>query len=221
MSLVLCGFTVSNYYNKVKLALLEKAIPFTEELVYPTGSAGLLAASPAGKVPFIRLAGKTLHESQAIVDYLEDAHPATPLYPADPFERAQCRALIAVMEIYVELVARRLYPAAFFGAPMPPGLKDQAASELKSGIAALKRSMHFAPWINGAQFTLADVAAICHLPLAGTAIKKIYGEDWLADLGGLEEYLGRALQRPHVIAMDQARQAGMEPFVAAMRKKYG
>lgn len=31
--LTLCGFSVSNYYNKVKLALLEKAIPFEEELL--------------------------------------------------------------------------------------------------------------------------------------------------------------------------------------------
>ena len=35
--LTLCGFSVSNYYNKVKLALLEKGIPFNEELVL-TGS---------------------------------------------------------------------------------------------------------------------------------------------------------------------------------------
>ena len=30
--LTLCGFSASNYYNKVKLALLEKGLPFTEEL---------------------------------------------------------------------------------------------------------------------------------------------------------------------------------------------
>ncbi|MFX7832924.1 glutathione S-transferase N-terminal domain-containing protein, partial [Acinetobacter baumannii] len=29
--ITLCGFPMSNYYNKVKLALLEKGIPFTEE----------------------------------------------------------------------------------------------------------------------------------------------------------------------------------------------
>ncbi|WP_204350045.1 glutathione S-transferase N-terminal domain-containing protein, partial [Serratia marcescens] len=28
--ITLCGFPMSNYYNKVKLALLEKGIPFTE-----------------------------------------------------------------------------------------------------------------------------------------------------------------------------------------------
>ena len=31
--ITLCGFSLSNYYNKVKLVLLEKGIPFTEERV--------------------------------------------------------------------------------------------------------------------------------------------------------------------------------------------
>jgi glutathione S-transferase len=58
--LTLCGFSVSNYYNKVKLALLEKGIPFTEELVM-TGSTddAVLAATPLAKVPFLRTPGAT------------------------------------------------------------------------------------------------------------------------------------------------------------------
>jgi len=31
--ITLCGFGVSNYYNKLKLILLEKNIPFQEQLV--------------------------------------------------------------------------------------------------------------------------------------------------------------------------------------------
>ena len=31
--ITLCGFAVSNYYNKVKMLLLEKGVPFTEEMV--------------------------------------------------------------------------------------------------------------------------------------------------------------------------------------------
>ncbi|NQW67623.1 MAG: glutathione S-transferase N-terminal domain-containing protein, partial [Burkholderiales bacterium] len=34
MTLKLCGFSTSNYYNKIKLQLLEKGIPFEEELVW-------------------------------------------------------------------------------------------------------------------------------------------------------------------------------------------
>ena len=35
----LCGFALSNYYNKVKLALMEKGVPFEEELVWADRSA--------------------------------------------------------------------------------------------------------------------------------------------------------------------------------------
>ena len=114
--LVLCGFTVSNYYNKVKMALLEKGVAFTEELC-KTGSKdeAVLEATPLGKVPFIRTAHGTLCESQAILDYIEGAHPAPPLLPADPWRAAKVRELITFIELHLELVARELYPKAFFG----------------------------------------------------------------------------------------------------------
>ena len=48
--LKLCGFAASNYYNKVKLALLEKGIPFEEEL----------ASSSSKGMPFSSRASLTL-----------------------------------------------------------------------------------------------------------------------------------------------------------------
>lgn len=42
--LTLCGFSAGNYYNKVKLALLEKGVPFQEQLAW-VGQTDL-AASP-------------------------------------------------------------------------------------------------------------------------------------------------------------------------------
>ena len=86
--IVLCGFPVSNYYNKVKMALLEKGVPSSEERV-KTGltDAATLAASPLGKTPFIRTDSGTLCESQAILEYLEAAYPNPPLMPTDLWPR--------------------------------------------------------------------------------------------------------------------------------------
>ena len=88
--IVLCGFSVSNYYNKVKLALLEKGLPFTEERVM-TGSTdeATLAASPLAKIPFIRTEHGTLCESQAILDYLEAICPQPALLPTDAWQAAR------------------------------------------------------------------------------------------------------------------------------------
>jgi len=49
--LKLCGFAGSNYYNKVKLALLEKGLPFEESLNW-VGETDL-DATPLGKVPYL------------------------------------------------------------------------------------------------------------------------------------------------------------------------
>ena len=96
--ITLYGFALSNYYNKTKLALLEKGIPFNEEMLAPSQDAAVLKRSPLGKIPFIKTAQGYLSESQAILEYLEDAFPERPLYPADAFERAKCREFIQHLE---------------------------------------------------------------------------------------------------------------------------
>ena len=53
--LKLGGFPVSNYYNKIKIALLEKEIPFEELWHLPSQDPATLAQTPMGKVPFLVL----------------------------------------------------------------------------------------------------------------------------------------------------------------------
>ena len=100
--ITLCGFSLSNYYNKVKLALLEKGVPFDEERV-PAGSVkeSVLEASPLGKIPFIRTEQGSLCESQVILDYIEATHPTPALLPADPFAAAKVRELIAFIDLHL------------------------------------------------------------------------------------------------------------------------
>jgi glutathione S-transferase len=107
--ITLCGFAISNYYNKVKLVLLEKNIPFQEELVM-TGSKdeAVLSGSPLAKVPFIRTPQGALCESQVIVEYLEQLQPQPALMPADPFAAAKVRELCTYIDLHLELVAREL-----------------------------------------------------------------------------------------------------------------
>jgi len=71
----LCGFALSNYYNKVKFVLLEHEIPFEESLVMTSQDESLLGHSPLGKVPFIQTEQGDLCESQAIIEYLHARFP--------------------------------------------------------------------------------------------------------------------------------------------------
>jgi len=216
--LELCGFAASNYYNKVKLALLEKGIAFQETHTYPSSAEDFLAESPMGKVPYLRCLQGTVSESQAIAEYLDDVFPETPLYPADSFERAKCRELIQVMELYLELPARRLYPAAFFGGTASDDSKRDVQNKVAKGVRAFERLLRFGPFIRGAHLTYADCAAFAHLPLISDTCRAIFGEDLLAPVPGLRDYLGAFKQRPHAQRVYSERKAGVEAFVAYRAK---
>jgi glutathione S-transferase len=179
--LTLHGFAVSNYYNKVKLALLEKGIPFAEQVVsVPNREEAVLAASPLGKIPYLTTPQGCLCESQAILEYLEAAYPQQPLLPKDPFAAAKVRELATFIDWHLEMAARQLYPSAFFGAP---ALSESNAArirrEIEQKIGGVKRLLKLAPFAAGDTFTVADCSAFADLPLVGMATKAIYGEDLL------------------------------------------
>ena len=197
--LTLCGFPVSNYYNKVKLALLEKGVTFTEETVMTKRTdEAVLSASPLAKIPFIRTEQGGICESQAIMDYIEDAFPQPPLMPADAYARAKARELITYIDWHLEITARELYGQAFFGgAQVSDSTKARIRSQLERNIGAFKRLAKFAPFVAGSTFTQADCAAYVSLPLVGMATKAVYGEDLLL-AGGVDykPYLKMVGERP-------------------------
>ena len=215
--ITLCGFALSNYYNKVKLALLEKGIPFDERLVWADRAPALLEKSPFGKVPFIETEHGVLCESQVIADYLEQTYPSVPLLPADPFAAAKLRELIAFLELNIELVARELYGAAFFGGTATDETKQRVHKLLVRNVAAFSKRARFAPYIGGAEFTLADCAGLVHLPLVSLASKIVLGEDVLEALP-VREYLQKLAERPHVQSVNAARKACQEQMAAQKAK---
>ena len=209
--LTLCGFSASNYYNKVKLALLEKGVPFEEELAW-IGETDR-SASPLGKVPYLRTPNGTLCESAVIAEYIEAAYPEHPLIPADPLAAGKVRELITFMELHLELVARNLYPQAFFGGTVSEAAREKVGAQLAKNIAAFAQLTKFAPYIGGDSFTAADCAAIVHLPLVSSATKIIYGRDFLADLP-VREYLTRMNERPHVARVNADRKTNTAEMLA-------
>ncbi|MDB5938343.1 MAG: Glutathione S-transferase N-terminal domain protein [Polaromonas sp.] len=210
--LTLCGFPISNYYNKVKLALLEKGVPFREEVVtLPISDEAALAASPLGKIPFLRVPEGELCESQAIMEYIEAAYPAPPLLPADPFAAAKVRELITFTELHLELVARELYGQAFFGGTVSDATQARVRRQLEKNIPAFRRLAKFSPYAAGEQFTQADCAAFASLPLVGMATKAVLGEDLLLAAGiDYKPYIRLVSERPaaqKVLADRKASQA--------------
>ena len=214
--LTLCGFAASNYYNKVKFALLEKGVPFNEELAW-VGQTDA-DCSPLGKVPYIKTAQGPLCESAVIMEYIEDTYPQNPLRPADPFAAAKVRELVTFLELHLELVARNLYPEAFFGGKISDSAKEKTAAQLEKNVAAFAKLAKFSPFVAGDALTLADCAAVVHLPLVSGATKIVYGRDFLADLP-VRDYLKRMGERPTLAQVNADRKANTELMLSRLKAK--
>lgn len=218
--ITLCGFSVSNYYNKVKMVLLEKGIPFTEERVMTKSTdEAVLDCTPLGKIPFIRTPQGALCESQVIVDYLEAAFPQTPLIPADPWQAAKVRELVTFIDLHLELVARELYAQAFFGGTASDETRERARKLLPKHIAGFKRLAKFSPYVAGDSFTQADCSAFVNLPVVAMASKAVLGEDLLAAAGiDWKAYVKRIGERPSAQRVAADRKADTERMAAEARK---
>jgi glutathione S-transferase len=214
--LTLCGFAASNYYNKVKFALLEKGVPFEEELAW-VGKTDH-AASPIGKVPYIKTENGPLCESAVIMEYIEQQYPQNPLMPAEPFAAAKVRELVTFLELHLELVARNLYPEAFFGGKVSDSAKEKTGAQLEKNIAAFARLAQFSPFVAGNALTLADCAAVVHLPLVSGATKLIYGRDFLAELP-VRDYMKFMGERASLQQVNADRKANMELMLSRMKAK--
>ena len=215
--LTLSGFTLSNYYNKVKMVLIEKGIPFVEEhCKMGDASEELLMCSPLGKVPFIRTEQGSLCESAVIVEYLESLQPEPRLMPADIWGQAKVRELVTFVELHLELVVRELYPEAFFGGKVSDANKARVQKLLARNIAAFQRLARFGPYLAGPDFTIADCAAYVSLPLVAMTTKVIYGEDALQAAGiDWKSYIKLIEQRPSAQKVTADRKADQVASVAA------
>ena len=216
--ITLVGMAMSNYYNKVKIALIEKGVPFGEELNWATKDEETLACSPLGKVPFMKTERGALCESQVIMEYIEDVYPTPALLPADAFERAKVRELVTFMELHLELVARRVYGQAYFGATLEQSVIDATRKELERNVRAFSQLVKYTPFIAGDAFTMADCAAIVHLPLISGAAKAVWGEDPLAG-SPARDYLRRMGERASVQQVNADRKANLELRAAKAVKK--
>jgi len=173
-------------------------------------------------VPFIRTEQGALCESQVIVDYLEAAYPAVPLLPADPFAAAKVRELTVFIDLHLELVARELYPQAFFGGTVSQDVQDRVRKQLTKNIAAFKRLARFGPYVAGDSFTIADCAAYVSLPLIALASKKVLGEDLLAAVGiDWKAYAALIGARPHAQKVDADKKADAARMAAEAAARKG
>jgi glutathione S-transferase len=186
---------MSNYYSIVKMVLLEKGMDFEEVQQMPGRDEAWLVRSPMGKVPSLETPDGPLAETMAIIDYLEDIHPAPSVLPGTAYERAKARQIAHHAIYYIDLAARPGLNAAAFGAPSDEAVNRTIAKMAPRGMKSLGRLTSFDPWIGGSTFTLADIVAGNTIPLACMVAQTLCDIDLMSELPEAQAWLERINER--------------------------
>ena len=132
----------SPYAWKVHLALEHKALPYERKVLSfaagDTRKPEFVALNPRHRVPTIVDGDFVLYESNAIVEYLEDAYPGrgAPLFPAAVRERALVRRLIAEIDDYTDKAFEPVLEQAFWTKS-----EDRDAAKIAAGRQAVAEEL--------------------------------------------------------------------------------
>ena len=172
---------LSPFCRKVRLTLAEKKIEV--ELIeerYWEQSQSFLLRNPAAKVPVLKFDGRTLSESQAICEYIDETNPTPPLIPKGAYDRYEMRRLCAWFDdkFHHEVTSKLLYERVNKKI-MAQGYPD--SKNVKSGAQRIKFHLDYMTWlldqrrwIAGDAMTLADFTAAAHL----SCLDYISDVDW-------------------------------------------
>jgi glutathione S-transferase len=155
----------SIFPRRIRIALHEKAIPYEDVIVDLPGGAlrspEFRRLNPFGQVPVLEDRDLVLYESVAILEYLEETHPATPLLPRDPVARARTRQLMLTAGDYLAPAFHR-WVMRFFTPESAWDRDDQARAVEEIGVHldVLESVLGGRDYLAGA-FSLADV---CYAP---------------------------------------------------------
>jgi maleylacetoacetate isomerase len=134
---------------RVRIALNLKGLPYETVPVHLTRGGGEQLApgyrklNPQALVPVLQDGGRVLTQSLAIIEYLDEIHPQTPLLPRDPAARARVRALALAVACDIHPL-NNLRVLNYLTGPM--GLTDEARQTwyrhwIAEGLSALEATL--------------------------------------------------------------------------------
>lgn len=189
---------LSPFCRKVRLTLAEKKIEveLVEERYWEQGQE-FLRRNPAGKIPVLRYENRTLSESQAICEFLEETVPEPRLMPRDADGRYEVRRLCAWFDdkFHDEVTSKLLYERVnkkVMGQGYPDSKNVKSgANRIKYHIDYLSWLLDQRRWLAGDQMTLADLSAAAHL----SSLDYISDVDWNRS-ANVREWYAKIKSRP-------------------------
>jgi maleylpyruvate isomerase len=151
---------------RARIALNLKGVTAEQISVHLTRDGGQQHApayrtvNPQRRVPTLVLDnGETIMQSPAIIEYLDEVYPTTPLLPSDPVARAHVRAFAAVIGCDIHPLDN-LAPLQYLKRVLKqeqPAIDAWYHHWILEGFAALETMIRPGPYCFGADVTLADV----------------------------------------------------------------
>ena len=190
-------FPLSPACRKVRLSLGEKKIEveLVEERYWEKGKE-FLRRNPAGKVPILQMGTRTMAESAAICEYLEETNPEPPLMPKRAEGRYEVRRLVGWFDdkFFNEVTRNLLYERVH---KKIMGLSPESRN-IKEGARAIKYHLDYMGWLldqrrwlAGDVMTLADFAAAAHL----SSLDYVSDVDWNRN-ANVHEWYSKIKSRP-------------------------
>jgi maleylpyruvate isomerase len=171
--MMLHGYFRSTASWRVRIALALKRIEAEQTFHHlrkgEQRSTRYLELNPQGLLPSLVLDdGSVLTQSLAIIEYLDEVHPAPPLLPADPIARARARAAAFVIACDVHPVQNLKVLARVRELAGEDAAQAWARTTIEEGLAAFAELIapERGPFCYGASPSLAD---ICLIPQLGNA----------------------------------------------------
>jgi glutathione S-transferase len=197
------GFDPSTYTRSVRMACVEKDVPYELTSNGMTGPGDLksepfLAHNPFGLIPVLRHGDVTLFETMAICRYIDRAFDGPPLVPADTLGEAIMEQWASALACTIDrnLVRRYVIEYAFpkgpDGAPDRQAI-DAALPDVRRDLGCLNDALASGPFISGDAPSIADFML---LPMIDYVSIMPEGTELMADAPHVARFRDAFSQRP-------------------------
>jgi glutathione S-transferase len=196
---IVYGPATSPYVWSARLALAEKGV--AHELIEVSAkefrSEPHISRHPFGKVPAFEHDGFALYETQAIMRYIDEAFPSTPLQPIELHPFARMNQIMGILDAYLapSLVGGVLFPrivAPRLGLPTDEAKVTASLPQVQLCLGEIARLA------GDQEFLAGDMVSLADLMVAPPLIyfkKFAEGQAQLGELPALAGWLGRMEER--------------------------
>src|SRR5271169_300060 len=164
---IVYGPALSTYVWSVRLTLAEKGV--THELIeVPFGAhreEPHLSRQPFAKIPAFAHDDFALYETQAIMRYVDERFPGTPLQPEDLHQFSRMNQIIGIVDAYAwpsiaaDILFNRML-APRLGLPVDEAAVAAALPRARLCLAEFARLMGEQEFMAGARISLADLMVV-------------------------------------------------------------